>query len=192
MQELPSDPTSVIGERLRQLRKRRKMTLAKLAEAAGLSTGYLSLIERNLSAPSINALVSIAQALGVTVAWFFAGEEAEQPPEEIGYVVRRKDRLRVNYDKGVTDELLTPRLSMQVEMLRSTFPAGTESTHAYSHDGDEVGLILQGELELWVGERHFHLREGDSFAYSSREKHRYRNPGKVETVVIWAISPPGY
>lgn len=190
--DIPTEATAVIGERMRQLRKRRGLTLNQLAAASSLSTGYLSLIERNLSAPSISAMVAISKALGVVVTWFFAGEEAAQPDQEIGYVIRAKDRLKVHYDQGITDELLTPKMSMQVEMLRSIFPPGSGSTKAYSHDGDEVGLVLSGELELWVGTRHFHLKAGDSFSYSSREEHRYRNPSDTETVVIWAISPPGY
>ena len=64
---------SVLGERIRGLRKRRKMTLSQLAESCELSTGYISQIERNLAYPSIPALVKIARSLGVTVQWFFAG-----------------------------------------------------------------------------------------------------------------------
>lgn len=182
----------VLGERLRELRKRRKQTLAQLAEGAGLSIGYLSQIERDLAEPSINALVSIAQHLGVTVQWFFAGNEQPVPEAEQGYVIRQANRLQVAYQGGAVDELLTPRLSMALEMIRSRLPPGAEAQDAYSHDGDEVGLVLSGQLELWVGDRHFRLEAGDSFSFASSEPHRYRNPGPEETEVIWAISPPTY
>lgn len=182
----------ILGDRLRQLRKRRRMTLAQLAEGCGLSIGYLSQIERNLAEPSINALFSIAHHLGVTVQWFFSGTEEAVPPEENGYVIRRANRLRVNYQQGIVDELLTPRMSMTLEMIQSQMPPGSEVTQAYSHEGDEVGLVISGQMELWVGDRHFLLHAGDSFSHSSREPHRYRNPGPGDTVVVWAISPPTY
>ncbi len=187
----PNDPTGFLGERMRGLRKRRGLTLAQLAEAAGLSLGYISQLERNLASPSIPALVNIAKGLGVTVQWFFAGE-APVPDDERGYVIRRGNRLSLRYAGGIVDELLTPKLSLQVEMIYSRMPAGTESEQSYTHEGDEVGFVLQGQLEFWIGARHFLLQAGDTCSYSSREPHRYRNPGPDEAVVLWAISPPSF
>lgn len=181
----------VLGERIRGLRKRRGMTLAQLAESCDLSTGYISQIERNLAYPSIPALVGIARSLGVTVQWFFGGTAAV-PQAEQGYVIRRGNRLRIQYDGGIVDELLTPKMSLQLEMIHTRLPPGGESAESYTHAGDAVGFVVTGELEMWVGERHFHLREGDSCSYSAGEPHRYRNPGSREAVVLWAISPPSF
>lgn len=182
---------AVLGERIRGLRKRRKMTLSRLAESAGLSTGYISQIERNLAYPSIPALINIARSLGVTVQWFFAGA-SPVPPEEHGYVVRRGNRLKLQYEHGIIDELITPKMSLQVEMIYSRLPSGTESAENYVNEADGVGFVISGELEMWVGDRHFLLKEGDSCSYSSGEPHRYRNSGAQEAVVIWAISPPSF
>ena len=181
----------VLGERIRGLRKRRKMTLSQLADSAGLSTGYISQIERNLAYPSIPALVKIARSLGVTVQWFFAGA-SPVPQEERGYVVRRGNRLQIQYEGGIIDELVTPKMSLQVEMIYTRLPSGTESAESYAHDGDGVGFVIFGELDIWVGERHFHLYEGDSCSYSSGEPHRYKNSGEREAIVMWAISPPSF
>lgn len=181
----------ILGEHIRGLRKRRGLTMAALAQAAGLSTGYISQLERNLASPSIPALVKIAQALGVTVQWFFGGG-AQQPEAERGYVIRKSNRLSLHYEGGIVDELLTPKLSLQVEMIHCRMPPGSESAQSYSHEGDEVGFVLQGALELWVGERHFLLHAGDSCSFSSTEPHRYRNPGPEEAVILWAISPPSF
>ena len=182
---------AVLGERIRGLRKRRRMTLGALAESADLSVGYISQIERNLASPSVPALVRLAQSLGVTVQWFFSGPESA-PAEERDYVVRAGNRLKLHYEQGLTDELLTPKLSSQVEMILCRIPPGGASTQSYSHDGDEVGFVLEGALEIWIGSRHFLLNKGDCCAFSSREPHRYANPGAVDTVVIWAISPPSF
>lgn len=181
--------TLILGERMRGLRKRRGLTLAELARAAALSTGYISQLERDLAQPSIPALVAIAKALGVTVQWFFAGA-VPVPPEEHGFVIRRANRLSLSYEGGIVDELLTPKLNLQVEMIHTRMPPGTESAQSYSHDGDEVGLVLAGRVEFWVAERHFLLEAGDSVSFSSANPHRYRNPGPDEAVILWAISPP--
>jgi transcriptional regulator with XRE-family HTH domain len=191
MDEETAIEDSVLGERIRGLRKRRKLTLSQLAESAGLSTGYISQIERNLAYPSIPALVKIARSLGVTVQWFFAGASLV-PQEEHGYVVRSGNRLKVQYEHGIIDELVTPKMSLQVEMIYTRLPPGTESAESYTHEGDGVGFVISGELEIWVGEHHFHLHEGDSCSYSSGEPHRYKNSGEREAIVIWAISPPSF
>lgn len=187
----PASEDPVLGERIRGLRKRRKMTLAQLAGSASLSTGYISQIERNLAYPSIPALVGIARSLGVTVQWFFAGA-SPVPQEEHGYVVRAGNRLKIRYEQGIVDELLTPKMSLQVELIYTRLPPGSESAESYTHNGDAVGFVMSGELEMWVGDRRFHLYEGDSCSYSAGEPHRYRNPGQREAVVLWAISPPSF
>lgn len=186
-----TDEPLILGERMRGLRKRRGLTLAGLAQAAGLSTGYISQLERDLAQPSIPALVAIARALGVTVQWFFAGS-LPVPPEEHGFVIRRANRLRLSYEGGIVDELLTPKLNLQLEMIHTRMPSGSESAQSYSHEGDEVGLVLEGRVEFWVGERHFLLGAGDSISFASKNPHRYRNPGPDEVVIVWAISPPTY
>ncbi|WP_028231186.1 helix-turn-helix domain-containing protein [Paraburkholderia mimosarum] len=184
--------TPVLGDRIRGLRKRRQMTLMQLADSTNLSAGYISQLERNLASPSIAALVNVAKALGVTVQWFFSGN-TPVPAAEEGFVVRRGNRLQMRYEQGVVDELLTARMDMQLEMLHVRIPPGAESPKSYSHEGDEVAYVQTGQLEIWIGDdRHFLLSEGDSVAFSSQLAHRYRNPGVVETVIIWAISPPSY
>jgi mannose-6-phosphate isomerase-like protein (cupin superfamily) len=74
----------------------------------------------------------------------------------------------------------------------SVLEPGADSGEAYSHKADEAGVVVAGELELWVGERHFNLGLGDSFAFSGTIPHRWRNPGNGTTQVVWAITPPSY
>ncbi|MCX2898337.1 cupin domain-containing protein [Pseudomonas mandelii] len=180
-----------LGTRIRGLRKRRGMTLAELAQMSELTAGYISQLERNLAYPSIPALFNIARSLGVTIQWFFASEAATAP-EDLGVVVRKNTRMSVHYEDGIVDQLLTPQPNRQLEMLHSRFPPGTYSQQSYSHEGEEAGYLLSGSFELWVGERHFLLSEGDSFSFSSQEPHRYGNPGEVDAVVIWVVTPPTF
>lgn len=180
------------GREIRDLRKARRITIKALAERTGLSVGYLSEIERGLAFPNIKALHDIATALGVTISWFFHKDEAKEP-EEHSLLVRAANRRRVSFSSGITDELLSPHLRGQLELLMSRFPPGsTSGVEPYSHKGEEAGVVLSGTLEIWVGDKHLVLQEGDSFGFDSSRPHRYRNPGEREAVVIWAITPPSY
>jgi transcriptional regulator with XRE-family HTH domain len=189
-----SDDASLFsGAEVRSLRKARNITLTELSKESGLSVGYLSQIERNVSTPSVKALTDLSRALGVTVSWFF-NDGHQGPKEEQDFVVRKANRRKLGYgDLGGTDYLLTPNLDGQLELLLTKLqPGGSCGDEPYTHRGEEAGLILSGRLEMWVGDRHFTLDEGDSFNFASTTPHRYRNACDRETVIVWAITPPSY
>ncbi len=187
-----ADSRSFLGSRIRELRKARDQTLQKVAEASGLSIGYLSQIERKLATPSIKALHDIAQVLGVNISWFFPESETGTAGER-RYIVRSERRRTLNLGLGITDQLLCPTLSGELELLCSTFEPGASSgEEPYAHKGEEAGIVISGELDLWIDNEKFHLVKGDSFHFPSTTYHRYQNPGESETVVIWAITPPTY
>ena len=181
-----------LGFRIRTLRKSKKVTLAQLAEKCDLSIGYISQLERGLAHPSINALINISQQLGVTVQWFFAASQQAVSEEDAGYVTRAECRTRVEYENGIVDEFMSFSQDKQLEMLISNFPPKTFSKQQYAHEGEEAGYVMQGQFELWVGERHYVLAQGDSFSFSSTEPHRYGNPGDEPCKIVWVITPPTY
>ena len=184
-------PEPDIGSQIRELRKTRGMTLQFVAGHVGVSIGYLSQIERNQSKLTIGVLTRIAHLLGVNVNWFFA-PNAGGPPEERNLIVRAGNRRMMSFTGlGISEELLSPNLAGPLELLLSTIEPGADSDY-YSHEGSEAGMVLQGRLELWIGENRFELREGDSFAFSSTETHRCRNPGHTASKVVWVITPPHY
>lgn len=190
-QNMTSNPEqSFLGGRVRALRKRKGLTLVQLSDLSGISVGHISLIERNLSQPSISALMNLAKSLGVTVHWFFDGEGAALDAEQ-GYVVRAANRMKIRYEGGFVDELLTSKDSRQLEVLYCKIPPGAASSNIF-HEGEEAGLIISGELEMWIGDRHFLLNTGDSFNFSSTEPHRYRNPCDSECIAVWVVTPPTF
>lgn len=181
-----------LGAQLRELRKVRDFSLAKLAEQTGLSVGHLSQIERNLSSPSVKALHDIANALGVNISWFFKDDGASAKPER-AYIVRASERRVLHFGSDISDELLSPNLSGQLELLWSKFaPGSTSGTEPYRHKGEEAGVIIAGTLNLWIGDTCYTLNKGDSFSFKSSLPHRYSNPGDEEAEVVWAITPPSY
>ena len=185
------DPEADIGAQLRELRQMKGLTLKGVAEAAGISVGYLSQLERNHSRLPIGVLKKISDVLGVHMNWFFQQQVAGDPGER-DIVVRAGNRRSMSFTGlGITEELLSPNLSGPLELLLSTIAPGADSED-YSHDGAEAGLVLSGTLELWVAGRHFTLQEGDSFAFKSTEVHRCANPADTPTRVLWVITPPHY
>ena len=188
---VPLDVVSrTIGADLRALRKGRGLTLTELAVRLGRSVGWLSQVERGMSEPSISDLRNLAKVFEVSVSFFFANDDA--PLDERGYVVRADARRSLGDPAvGLTEEMLSPDLGGEFEMLRSVFAPGAELTDFQTRDTEEAGYLVSGALDLWVGERLFRLQPGDSFRFS-REPYRWRNPGLVEAVVIWTITPPVY
>ncbi len=181
---------SWVGHDLRALRKSRGMTLSELAIRTGRSVGYLSQVERGLSAISIQDLRRLADVFDVPLGWFLS--DADAPEEERGHVVRARARRRIGSEEsGLVEELLSPDLGGTFEIIRSEFAPGAELDKPGFRETEEAGYVVSGELELWISDRRFHLRPGDSFRFN-HETHRWRNPGEIPAVVIWVISPPVY
>jgi transcriptional regulator with XRE-family HTH domain len=185
------DTDAPIGGRIRELRKAHGRTLSDVAGAVGISVSYLSQIERDVSRLPIGVLKQIADTLGVHMNWFFH-ESPEGPVDERDVIVRAANRRNLTFTGlGITEELLSPNLSGPLELLISTIHPGADSEF-YAHDGAEAGLVMQGALELWVGDRQFQLHAGDSFAFTSTEPHRCANRGSEPVKVFWVITPPHY
>ena len=185
------DADAPIGGRIRELRKAHGRTLSDVAGAVGISVSYLSQIERDVSRLPIGVLKQIADTLGVHMHWFFH-EGPEGPADERDIIVRAANRRNLTFTGlGITEELLSPNLSGPLELLISTIHPGADSEF-YAHDGAEAGLVVQGTLELWVGDRQFQLHSGDSFAFTSTEPHRCANRGSEPVKVFWVITPPHY
>ncbi len=192
-QQLGPDDDAVVGGQIRALRKARGLSLQQLSAASGLSVGLISQIERGISSPSVRALRSLADALGVTVGWLFH-HGAPPPAEDFGIILRRGHRRTMRFNDGeVIKELLSPNLDGKLEMLIvNVVPGGASGSVAYTHPGEEAGLVLEGELDLWVEEKLFRLQEGDAFGFASSRPHRFANPGNRMTRVLWVITPPTF
>jgi transcriptional regulator with XRE-family HTH domain len=185
------DPTAAIGDEIRGLRKAQGLTLKQVAAGAGISVGYLSEIERNLSRLPIGVLKSICDVFGVHMNWFFRAGKLG-PAEERDIVVRAANRPRLSFTGlGITEELLSPTLNGPLEMLISTIAPGADSEN-YSHNGAEAGLVMSGTLDLWIDDAFVRLEPGDSFAFASTQQHRCANRGDTPTRVLWVITPPHY
>ncbi len=182
-----------LGVQIRDLRKSRGMTLVDLAERINRSVGWLSQIERGMSEVSISAMHEIAQALDVTVSWFFQ-EGTQAKPGEAGLIVRKSSRKKFDFHgTGVHEEMLSPSLSGQILLIESTFAPGTGTgDRGRKRQGEEAGLVLSGVLELHLEGEKFILQEGDSFALPGEGTHRCFNSSSEPAVVLWISTPAAY
>ena len=112
-----------VGAEIRDLRKAKRLTIKELSLATSLSVGHLSEIERGIASPSIKTLRDIAKALGVTIGWFLHNAEGSDPDER-EYIVRASNRRTLRFSSGITDELLSPNLRGQLELVLARFPPG--------------------------------------------------------------------
>ena len=182
-----------IGMQIRDLRKARGVTLEDLAARIDRSVGYLSQVERDISAVTIPNLKDIAEALGVGVNWFFRGD-AVAPEDERGLIVRRGNRRRLEFrGTGVLEELLSPTLTGAFEMVLGTFEPGgaTGDVHAV-RNGEEAGFVVSGQLALVVNDKEYTIESGDAFMFPRNIPHKAWNPTEQKTVVLWIIAPPVY
>lgn len=182
--------TTSIGADLRAIRKTRGLTLSDLATRLGRSVGWLSQVERDLSEPSVNDLRQIAAELEVPISLLFA--HAPAPVEEAGYVVRNGARRPIgSHAAGLVEELLSPDLTDDFEVVHSTFEAHSEIDRVVTRPTQELGYLLSGRLDMHIGSRTFTIHPGDSFRIRG-EPHRWANPYDEPAVAIWVIAPPVY
>ena len=190
MQHSRPDGPDTLGADLRALRKSRGLTLTDLADRLGRSVGWLSQVERDISEPSITDLRHIAAALGVPISMLFRHDAA--PAHEAGCVVR-KDRRRTigSTVAGLIEELLSPDLTDDFEMVHSTFAPKSMIPEHVTRPTQEVGYILSGRLDIEIAGVTHQLETGDSFRIRG-EPFRWSNPYDRPAVAIWVIAPPVY
>src|SRR5690349_18114123 len=178
-----------LGARIRTRRLARHETLRELAGQAAVTESFLSQVERGVASPSIASVQRIARALDTSVAELFAADDSA------GTVVRVGDRRKIVYQGlGAVDEFLTRGTDGRLQVIYSTIqPGGGTGDEAYTHDSDEeVVVVLEGSLDLWIGPEHYRLEAGDAVTHSSRVPHRNTNPGPGVARVLFCITPPSY
>ncbi|KRW93499.1 helix-turn-helix domain-containing protein [Paracoccus sp. MKU1] len=180
-----------IGQDIRALRKARGMTIADCAAALDRSVGWLSQVERGVTAPSVQDLGRIARLFDLNISFFF--RSAARQPEEQGLIVRAADRSRIGSPgTGLAEELLSPGLTGGFEMIRSVFAPGSKSQGIRpAREKEDGGVVIAGRLVLHIDGRRFELGSGDSFQFTGAS-YAWENPGNEPAEVIWIVSPPIY
>jgi DNA-binding transcriptional MerR regulator/quercetin dioxygenase-like cupin family protein len=177
--------TGAIASHLRRLRAKRGLSLAHVANAVGISVGFLSAMERSQMSGSVGTLRKLARFYKTNILDFFDARGAS------GRRVRPADRKVLEAGTGVRMELLAwGNTVMEPHLFRIAPQAG--SGDSYTHEGEEFIYVLRGDLEISLDSEHYLLKPGDSFYFESSTAHRWKNPGRKETVVLWVNTPPTF
>jgi transcriptional regulator with XRE-family HTH domain len=209
---MPAAGMPAVGQRIREERAKRGISLRGLARDVGVSASMISQIETGKSQPSVSTLYAITSALGISIQDVFdtspelavvaagAAPSAVEPRPtavleslpgvRLGPVVRPDERQVLELDSGVTWERLGQIPAHAVDFLLVTYaPGGTSSStgRLMRHSGVEYGFLLRGELVLTLGFEERRLRPGDAISFDSATPHRYHNDGTEEAVGVWFV-----
>jgi DNA-binding transcriptional MerR regulator/quercetin dioxygenase-like cupin family protein len=174
-----------IGVHLRQLRTKRALSLAQVARSVGISLGFLSALERSHMSASVSTLRKLARFYKTNILDFFDAAKSQSR------VVPPGGRKVLEAGPGVRMELLAwGNTVMEPHLFRIAPRAG--SGESYAHEGEEFLYILRGQLQISLHDEEYQLKPGDSFYFESATPHRWKNPGRKETWVLWINTPPTF
>jgi len=178
-----------IGNNIREVRKRKGLTLAQLAAQCRCSTSLISQIETGAVNPSFSTLKIISDALSISMAMLVASNSSVNG---ISFsLMTAKERKTLVTEGGVKFQLLSRGVDLSSEFILNEWPPGTSTgRERYTHDGEECGFLLEGELEVEINDTIHHMQPGDTITLVSSVPHRVSNPGKEKAVAIWVNAVP--
>src|SRR5437764_8893167 len=174
-----------LGARLRQLRVKKGASLATVAKAAGISTGFLSALERSQMSASVGTLRELARYYKTNILDFYNTREPNS------HVVRPRARKVLEAGPGVRMELLAWGNKVMEPHLFRVAP-GAGSGDSYTHVGEEFLFVLKGELQIFLRGEEYRIKSGDSFYFESAVPHQWENPGRSDTVLLLVNTTPTF
>lgn len=175
-----------IGARLRAARLAQRMTIEAVADATGLTKGFISRLERDSASPSVASLVAVCEVIGLRVGDLF------DPPDTA--VVRAGQGRQINFGaRDAEERLLTLGTQQQLEVIHCAIEPGGRGggDELYTLDCDtEFAYVVAGALEVVVEDEKITLRAGDAMTFPGRTPHTWRNASPSEAAeVLWVLSP---
>ena len=180
-----------VGARLQAIRKLRGLSQRELAKRAGVTNSTISMIEKNSVSPSISSLKKVLGGIPMSLVEFFS-QDAQ--PSSQPQVVYSRDEL-IDIGSGDIAMQLVGRAfpNRALSLLDETYPPGADTgPDMLAHEGEEAGVLIEGRLELTVGEEVHILERGDSYYFRSDRPHRFRNPFGQPARLISATTPAGF
>lgn len=191
-----------LGPLLRKALVARGLSARELARRIRVSASLISLIERDLTMPSVVTLFAIANELGLVIDDLFksvetagrpAGRRDASPARTLaprGPVQRRDDRAVIRLNTGVRWERLTPSPDDYVEFLYVVYEVGAETAddgQLFRHSGQEYGVVISGRLGIQIGFERYELAAGDSVSFDAQTPHRLWTIGDTPATAIFAV-----
>ncbi len=178
-----------IGNKIRRLRLQRGLTQEELADRCELSKSFISLLERDLTSPSLDTLSDILESLGTDLPTFFRNSGSEKmvfTGEDI-FVKEDPEGIR-----GVIKWLVPSAQKNQMEPILVEMGPGGETAEDDPHEGEEFGYVLAGSIRIVLGDRVEKVKKDESFYFRPTAPHKLVNAGKTPCKVIWVATPPSF
>ncbi len=181
-----------LGQKIKTLRQRQKVSMQQMAEKTGLSQPLLTQIESEVVAPPVATLLKISKALGVNIGYFFQEEESGKK----AVVVRKNERKhifrRIHEDPARTgyyyESLAYPKADKHMEPFHVQFEVKKKEDLTFlTHKGEEFIYVLEGQLEFNYEDETLALEQGDSLYFDSSTPHAFRAVGKKNALAIDVI-----
>ncbi len=180
-----------IGIRLQTVRKSKGLSQRELAKRVSVTNSTISLIEQNKVSPSISSLKKVLDGIPISLADFFT---LDLPiADQVGPFFAPEQQPDLG-TTGIRYFLVGRGLAnRQMCILREVMPAGSDTGDGMlSHEGEEGGVVVSGEVEITVGEHVRILGPGEAYYFDSRQPHRFRNIGACDAVLVSASTPPTF
>lgn len=177
-----------IGEKIKRLRVKNSLTQEELADRCELTKGFISQVERDLTSPSIATLVDILEGLGTNLKDFFN----ETVNEKI--VFTKDDAFEMeNNELKYTLKWVIPNAQKNImEPILIELESDGRTKEDSPHEGEEFGFVINGSINLHIGNDKYKVKKGESFYYKANSNHYISNAGKTKAVVIWISTPPSF
>jgi len=179
-----------LGQRLRALRDRHRLSQRGLARRTGVANATISQIESGRLNPTVSLLKKVLDGIPVSLSAFFS----DAPEEAADRVFFGAAELTEIADGGVSYRQVGAHLGDRaIQLLKERYaPGAGTGRHALRHEGEECGLILSGRLKVTVGDQSQVLGPGDAYYFRSSQPHAFHNPGSEPCELISACSPPTF
>ena len=177
-----------IGNKIRRLRLQRGLTQEELADRCELSKSFISLLERDLTSPSLDTLSGLLETLGSDLPTFFR-EQDEKLVFGAGDIFVKEDPEIM---KGMIRWLIPSAQKNQMEPILVEMAPGGETAEDDPHEGEEFGYVLAGTIKIVLGDRAERVRKDESFYFRPNAPHKLVNAGKSTCRVLWVSTPPSF
>lgn len=174
-----------LGKRLKALRMASDLTQEELANRAGLTKGFISQLENNLSSIQVDSLADILEALGVTMAEFFTDTEEPQ------FVFGPADRVSIESTGAASFELLVPgSTNNDLDPVLIELAPGEKLEKKGPHPGELFGYILKGTLTVKLNKKNYQVPSKHCLYFTADKPHQLMNNGGTTCSLLWVTTPP--
>jgi transcriptional regulator with XRE-family HTH domain len=188
------DGTTSLGRDIRLVRQQKSLSMQTLADAAGISRAWLGEIERGAASPSVDIVRRLADALGVSIGSLLDGrapqaDQATGESLEVHFVPKDKRVVLRLPSQPFFWELITP-LRGELQLMIADLDPTSAPLEMMEHGGQELVLVLEGEIEVRVAGETYALHSGDAITFAAQLPHGFGNRARKKARMLNATAPP--